>query len=136
MRRVRSSAVDQAAQAKSFGLVLGTLGRQGNPKILDRLEALLASRGIPYFVCLMSELTPEKLRMMDVDAWIQVACPRLSIDWGEGFDLPILTPYEAWQALAGESRDREYRMDFYSVDAGPWGNKYDPARRAASKVQA
>ena len=136
MRHVRSSAVDQAAQAKSFGLVLGTLGRQGNPKILDRLEALLASRGIPHFVCLMSELTPEKLRMMDVDAWIQVACPRLSIDWGEGFDLPILTPYEAWQALAGEPRDGEYRMDFYSVDAGPWGNKYDPARRAASKVQA
>ena len=26
--------------------------------------------------------------------WVQVACPRLSIDWGLAFDKPILTPYE------------------------------------------
>ena len=30
---------------------------------------------------------------------MQVACPRLSIDWGEGFKLPTLTPYEALVAL-------------------------------------
>ena len=29
----------------------------------------------------------------------QVACPRLSIDWGEGFAKPTLTPYEALIAL-------------------------------------
>ena len=32
--------------------------------------------------------------MSNVDAWIQIACPRLSIDWGEGFQKPTLTPYE------------------------------------------
>lgn len=26
--------------------------------------------------------------------WIQTSCPRLSIDWGAGFQTPILTPYE------------------------------------------
>lgn len=32
--------------------------------------------------------------------WIlQVACPRLSIDWGEAFTTPTLTPYEALIAL-------------------------------------
>ena len=30
---------------------------------------------------------------------LQVACPRLSIDWGEGFAKPTLTPYEALVAL-------------------------------------
>lgn len=30
---------------------------------------------------------------------LQVACPRLSIDWGEGFRRPTLTPYEALVAL-------------------------------------
>lgn len=29
----------------------------------------------------------------------QIACPRLSIDWGEGFTRPTLTPYEAMVAL-------------------------------------
>ena len=27
-------------------------------------------------------------------SWIQTSCPRLSIDWGAGFQTPILTPYE------------------------------------------
>ena len=30
---------------------------------------------------------------------LQVACPRLSIDWGEGFTKPTLTPYEALVTL-------------------------------------
>ena len=49
---------------------------------------------------LLSEVSPPKLRQMgQVDAWIQIACPRLSIDWGEGFSKPTLTPYEALIAL-------------------------------------
>lgn len=44
---------------------------------------------------LLSEVAPWKLDMMtNIDAWIQIACPRLSIDWGEGFHKPTLTPYE------------------------------------------
>ena len=33
------------------------------------------------------------------DHTLQVACPRLSIDWGEAFTTPTLTPYEALVAL-------------------------------------
>ena len=39
--------------------------------------------------------TSQLASFTDVDAWIQVACPRLSLDWGEGFSAPLLTPYEA-----------------------------------------
>ena len=53
---------------------------------------------------LLSEVAPWKLALMEgVDAWIQIACPRLSIDWGEGFQKPTITPYEALVAL-GEVR--------------------------------
>ena len=31
---------------------------------------------------------------LQVDAWIQIACPRLSIDWGYAFKKPLLSPYE------------------------------------------
>ena len=31
--------------------------------------------------------------------WLQIACPRLSIDWGEAFPQPTLTPYEALVAV-------------------------------------
>jgi len=35
----------------------------------------------------------------DVGAWVQIACPRLSIDWGYAFERPLLSPYEACVAL-------------------------------------
>ena len=56
---------------------------------------------------LLSEVAPAKLaRLAGPQAWVQVACPRLSIDWGEGFALPTLTPFEALVAL-GEVRPPE-----------------------------
>lgn len=27
-------------------------------------------------------------------SWVQIACPRLSIDWGMAFEKPLLSPYE------------------------------------------
>ena len=49
MRAVRRAAVEAARAAEgSWGLVLGTLGRQGNPRILRHLQGLLAKRGVLY----------------------------------------------------------------------------------------
>ena len=48
MRAVRRRAVEAARLAGSFGLVLGTLGRQGNPRILEHIQGLLEKRGLPY----------------------------------------------------------------------------------------
>jgi 2-(3-amino-3-carboxypropyl)histidine synthase len=66
---------------------------------------------------LMSELNPVKLATMtNVTAWVQIACPRLSIDWGEGFKAPLLTPYEALVTLGvvdpwwSKSREAEERV--------------------------
>lgn len=79
---------------------------------------------------------------------MQIACPRLSIDWsnasaeealarGESLPLgasevgsstsnpvPILTPYEC-AVMRDESLWQEvYPMDFYRQNGGPWGNMY------------
>ena len=63
-------------------MILGTLGRQGNPSIFRRLKTLLKSKGKVVVPFLMAEINPVKLAMItEIDAWVQVACPRLSIDW-------------------------------------------------------
>lgn len=125
MKTIRKDAVDRARGAKRFGVVLGTLGRQGNPAILKRLEARLKAAGRQYFVLLLSEVFPSKLAMFkDVDAWIQVACPRLSIDWGAAFDVPLLSPYEAHVALDAAEWREQYPMDFYAKGSGEWTNYY------------
>ncbi|CAN1336573.1 2-(3-amino-3-carboxypropyl)histidine synthase subunit 1 [Linum perenne] len=101
MKETRKKAIQKAKTAKRWGLVLGTLGRQGNPKILERLEKKMRDRGYTYMVVLMSEISPTRIQLFEdsVDAWIQIACPRLSIDWGDAFLKPILTPFEAEIAL-------------------------------------
>lgn len=96
MQAQRLTAIEQAKRARKWGVIMGTLGRQGNPFVVQRLQARLEAAGLDYFTLLLSEISPARLRKFeDVDAWIQVACPRLSIDWSGGFDKPMLTPYEA-----------------------------------------
>lgn len=87
-----------------------------------------------YVMVLMSEVTPQKLNQFkdSIDAWIQIACPRLSIDWGVSFAKPLLTPYEAHVALSKkkscENELNSYPMDYYAQDSlGPWTPKHKPS---------
>ncbi|TEA28464.1 hypothetical protein DBR06_SOUSAS2010088 [Sousa chinensis] len=122
MQANRQEAIAAARSAKSWGLILGTLGRQGSPKILEHLESRLRALGLPFVRLLLSEIFPSKLRLLpEVDVWVQVACPRLSIDWGTAFPKPLLTPYEAAVALRDISWQQPYPMDFYAGSSlGPW----------------
>ncbi|KAL4364019.1 hypothetical protein GQ457_04G001140 [Hibiscus cannabinus] len=101
MRETRRRAIEKAKRAKSWGIVLGTLGRQGNPRVLERLEGKMREKGFDYTVILMSEISPTRIALFEdsVDAWVQIACPRLSIDWGDAFVKPLLTTFEAEIAL-------------------------------------
>ncbi|XP_071730537.1 uncharacterized protein [Rutidosis leptorrhynchoides] len=101
MKENRMNAILKSRTAKNWGIVLGTLGRQGNPRILDRLEKKMGEKGLSWTIVLMSELSPTRIALFgdSVDAWIQIACPRLSIDWGDAFVTPLLTPFEAEIAL-------------------------------------
>jgi 2-(3-amino-3-carboxypropyl)histidine synthase len=141
MQNVRKSMILRAKKAKKFGLILGTLGRQGNPAVLARLERLFESRNKETVVFLISEISPERIASLSenggIDAFVQVACPRLSIDWGEAFIVPVLTPYEAYICLEGaEAWDDvntvlsegkyekkevpSYPMKYYADDGGEW----------------
>lgn len=132
MRKNRKKAIDQAKRAQRFGLILGTLGRQGSSKVMKHLEERLAYHNKQTSLILLSEIFPAKLALFkDIDAFVQVACPRLSIDWGTAFDKPVLTPYELsvvlgdadWQ-ITTESKIAEneaYPMDYYaSKSLGYW----------------
>ena len=153
MRRVRRAAVERARDhARTFGVVLGTLGRQGNPAILEHLEARLKAKGLKYVVFLISEMNPAKMALLKgADAFVQIACPRLSIDWGEDFTKPVLTPYECEVALGfatpwwelevvapGEA-NAPYPMDYYAKDGGAWTSSYvktRPRRRPGAAAAA
>lgn len=122
MQAMRKEAIEIGKTATSFAIILGTLGRQGHPRVVDRIIALAKAQNKRTTLLLMSEIFPQKLaQLQGVDCYIQVACPRLSIDWGYAFDKPLLSPYEAEVALrAVPWRDDVYPMDHYSKAGGPW----------------
>lgn len=139
MRRNRKLAIDKAKKAKRFGLILGTLGRQGSSKVLEHLQKRLKACGKETSIILLSEIFPKKLELFkDIEAFVQVACPRLSIDWGTSFAKPLLTPYELavvlgdaeWriQEVPGEKdKNLNYPMDFYSTySLGEWTPNHKP----------
>ena len=61
-------------------------------------------------------------KMRNVDCWVQIACPRLSIDWGGSYTKPLLTCYEAFVALEATEWREAYPMDWYSNQGGEWSN--------------
>ena len=77
MRDARQRAIQKAQRCCKWGLVLGTLGRQGNPQLLRKIQTLLEQQRKQYTLVLLSEVTPDKLALMpDIEAWVQIACPR------------------------------------------------------------
>ena len=88
----------------------------------------LAKNEKEFFIILMSEIFPDRLKLMpSVGAWVQIACPRLSIDWGTGFSRPLLTPYEMNVALREIEWKSDYPMDFYAYESlGPWTPNFKP----------
>ncbi|KAI9467287.1 diphthamide synthesis protein [Lactarius psammicola] len=112
----------------AWGVILGTLGRQGNFRQLQAITRQItrSSTPIPYVPILLSELSPAKLSLFNphISVFVQTSCPRLSIDWGYAFDRPLLSPYETAVAVGREARwmdqkDDIYPMDFYAAGT-PW----------------
>ena len=116
-----------------WGVVLGTLGRQGSFKQLQAITHQLSSSRtpVPYMPILLSELSPAKLALFNpyISTFVQTSCPRLSIDWGYAFDKPLLSPYETAVAVGkavgwieehdGKRTESTYPMDFYAANT-PW----------------
>ncbi len=130
MKSIRLQAIETAKSAQVFGILLGTLGRQGNPGILLRIQERLRAHGKKSFTMLVSEITPAKLALFTkVDAWIQVACPRLSVDWGHFLSKrPVMNPYELFVCLEETPWREKYPMDYYSHHGGPWTNYHEDTR--------
>lgn len=73
MLKCRKKAICQSVQAENFGLLLGTLGRQGSNKVLLNLQNRLKVLEKPNIIILLSEIFPNKLKLfVHVDSFLQV----------------------------------------------------------------
>mmetsp|Transcript_12321 Transcript_12321/g.18579 ORF Transcript_12321/g.18579 Transcript_12321/m.18579 type:complete len:504 (+) Transcript_12321:59-1570(+) len=139
MHTMRQQAIESAKRKYDavWCVILSTLGRQGNVGILRRLCSMLKAKRIRYVTVLMSEIYGDKLAQFDLTAvqcFVQIGCPRLSIDWGTDVlseqmggtraPPPLLNAYEATVALQQVEWRSVYPMDYYKSDGGVWSNYY------------
>ena len=151
MHRLRAHAIEQTKAAQHFGLVLGTLGRQGAPHLLHRLASLVSAPPAArrHTVFLISELSPARVALLPaaVDCFVQVACPRLSVDWGHEYGRPLLNTYEAEVALGSaqwlggggggaEGGLARYPMDYYADAGGEWTNYAEREKKRVMEREA
>lgn len=85
--------IEKAKNGKSKRLcfIFGALGRQGNRGILQRLEDRVKGT-YTTMTLIASEVNSDLLQEIPVDFLVQIACPRLSIDWADS-PKPLLTPF-------------------------------------------
>ncbi|XP_020288036.1 diphthamide biosynthesis protein 1 isoform X2 [Pseudomyrmex gracilis] len=73
MLEIRQEAILRAKETDKYGLILGTLGRQGSPNVLKTLQNRIKALGKENVVILLSEIFPNKIKLFKgVDAFIQV----------------------------------------------------------------
>jgi 2-(3-amino-3-carboxypropyl)histidine synthase len=98
----RWASIEEAEKAKSFAVLVGL--KPGQKKLEEALMVKKKLEGKGKTVCLLAvkEISPERLmEFPTVDAFVNTACPRVSIDDSSRFKKPLLTINEAL-VVAGE----------------------------------
>ena len=86
----RYGAVHRAMDAEKWGVIFCTKIGQGR---WDEAQEILEDNDDAYLIT-MDEVTPDRLRNFDMDAFVNTGCPRITTDDGPQFHKPMLTPGE------------------------------------------
>ncbi len=108
--RKRGGYIARAMDAKVFGIIVSTKGGQYRMELALRLKEIANKHGKKGYIILMDLVTPEQLLAFKADAYVNTACPRITIDDAERFHAPVLTPQE-FELVLGEREWDALEMD-------------------------
>lgn len=98
--RQRFAMIEKARMANRFGIIISTKPGQCNPQIGMSILQQLEEKGKSGVLLYADEVVPEKLMdFIDLEAFVDTACPRLALDDPERFPKPILTRDEIMVAV-------------------------------------
>jgi len=87
-------AIYKAADAQSFGIIIGLKEGQLSKVFALKFKKELEKEGKTVQLFALTDITNERLKnLKGIDAFIQVACPRISLD--NQFDKPVLSTPQA-----------------------------------------
>ena len=108
--RKRGGYVAKAMDAAVFGIIVSTKSGQNRMELALRLKSLAQKHGKKCFIIGMDLVTPEQLLAFRADAYVNTACPRITIDDAVRFHAPVLTPQE-FECALGERGIEDVEMD-------------------------
>lgn len=88
------AAIAIAKDAKTFGILVSVKPGQLNLKLAKEIKKKLEAKGKKAYMLVFNEIKPEKLMGLELDCYINTACPRIAIDNRTDFKKPILNPDE------------------------------------------
>jgi 2-(3-amino-3-carboxypropyl)histidine synthase len=99
----RFASIQEAKNAKKFGIFVGLkLGQKHLDKALQ-LKELAEKKGKAAYLLAAKEINPETLlEFPSIDAYVNTACPRVSLEATEKFGKPVLTVNE-FMVVCGEA---------------------------------
>ena len=94
LQRKATLSIYKAAEAKTFGIIVGLKEGQISKTFALKFKRELEKEGKIVQLFALTDITNERLRnLKGIDAFIQVACPRISTD--NQFDKPVLSTPQA-----------------------------------------
>jgi 2-(3-amino-3-carboxypropyl)histidine synthase len=97
------ACIEQAKDAKTYGVIIGLKPGQKRIDEALKVKALIEKQGKTAYLMAIREVTPESLlEFPTIDAYVNTACPRISLDAPGKFSKPILTINE-FMVASGEA---------------------------------
>ena len=99
----RWASIQEAKHAKTFGILVGLKLQQNRLDAALKIKNIAEKSGKAAFIFAIREILPEALiEFPSVEAYVNTACPRISLDSTSKFLKPVLTVNE-FMVVLGES---------------------------------
>ncbi|NIM46935.1 MAG: diphthamide biosynthesis enzyme Dph2 [Candidatus Aenigmarchaeota archaeon] len=84
------AAIALAKDARRFGILVSVKPGQLNLELAKKIKNKLEEKGKKAYILVFNEIKPEKLEGLELDCYINTACPRIAIENRTEFKKPIL----------------------------------------------
>jgi 2-(3-amino-3-carboxypropyl)histidine synthase len=99
----RYASIEEASRAKNFGILVSLKPGQKHMDEALKIKASVEKMGKNVWLFAVREIIPDVLaEFPTVDAYVNTACPRISLDDASKFRKPVLTVQE-FMVVSGES---------------------------------
>ena len=108
--RRRYAKLFKARDARKICVVADTKIGQYRIRLAERIVEQAKAQGLEPVLLTANDVRPSDYENMRCDAVVFTGCPRVSLDEGDKFPMPILTPPE-FQQIFGIKENKRYVMD-------------------------